>query len=285
VERIWRDYAKETPIDDDAFRLIEDVYAYDKTELNAEARPEAKSSPHWRSEAIAIDAAYGGERLTGHLYLPANARPPFQTVVFYPGSGAEIIPTHELELARTADFVIRSGRAVLFPNYKGMWERRLEATAPIGAQARRDLVLQSYKDLARSLDYLETRKDVDAGKLAYYGFSLGANRGVIYTALDKRFRVSILLAGGFPETNNVPQFDILNFAPRVRLPTLMLNGRDDFRFPLEVSQKPMFRTLGTPEKDKRHALVEGGHVPPRPAIIKEILDWLDRYLGPVETTG
>jgi eukaryotic-like serine/threonine-protein kinase len=285
VERIWRDYAKETPVDDEAFRLIESAYAYDKTELHAEVRPEAVGSPHWRSEAIAFDAAYGGERVTGHFYLPANASPPFQTVVYYPGSGAEVLPTHQMELMLAADFVIRSGRAVLFPNYKGMWERRLDPSAPGGPQARRDLVLQSYKDLARSLDYLETRKDVDATRLAFYGFSLGANRGLIFTSLDKRFRVSILLAGGFWETKSVPQVDLVNFAPRVRLPTLMLNGRDDFRFPLEVSQQPMFRALGTPDKDKRHALVEGGHVPPRAAIIKEILDWLDRYLGPVETTG
>jgi dienelactone hydrolase len=166
-----------------------------------------------------------------------------------------------------------------------MWERRLDASAPAGLQARRDLVLQSYKDLARSLDYLETRKDIDAGRLAFYGFSLGANRGLIFTSLDKRFRASILLAGGFWETKSLPEVDLVNFAPRVRLPTLMLSGRDDFRFPLELSQRPMFRALGTPDKDKRHALVEGGHVPPRAVIIKEILDWLDRYLGPVETTG
>jgi dienelactone hydrolase len=285
VERIWRDYTKETPVDDEAFRLIQSAYAYDKTELHAEARPEPTSSPHWRSERVAFGAAYGGERVTGHLYLPTNASPPFQTVVYYSGSGAEVLPTHQWDLTVLADFVIRSGRAVLFPNYKGMWERRLDASAPAGPQARRELVLLQYKDLARSLDYLETRKDVDAGRLAYYGFSLGANRGVIFTALDERFRTSILLAGGFWETKSLPQVDLVNFAPRVRLPTLMLSGRDDFRFPLELSQQPMFRAIGTPEKDKRHALVEGGHVPPRAAIIKEILDWLDRYLGPVETTG
>jgi hypothetical protein len=29
-------------------------------------------------------------------------------------------------------------------------------------------------------------------------------------------------------------------------------------------------------------VLEGGHLPPRPQeVFKEILDWLDRYLGPV----
>jgi pimeloyl-ACP methyl ester carboxylesterase len=71
----------------------------------------------------------------------------------------------------------------------------------------------------------------------------------------------------------------------VTVPTLVLNGRDDFRFPLEESQKPMFRALGTPAEHKRHLLIRGGHVPPRLEIIKGVLDWLDRYLGPVETKG
>ena len=47
----------------------------------------------------------------------------------------------------------------------------------------------------------------------------------------------------------------------------------------------MFRLLGTAEKDKRHVVRDGGHLLPagRPDVMKEILDWLDRYLGPVQT--
>ncbi len=61
----------------------------------------------------------------------------------------------------------------------------------------------------------------------------------------------------------------------------MLNGRHDFYFPLERSQAPMFRLLATPPADKRHRIFESGHVPnERQEVIKEILDWLDRYLGP-----
>jgi hypothetical protein len=43
----------------------------------------------------------------------------------------------------------------------------------------------------------------------------------------------------------------------------------------------MFRLLGTPPAHKRHRLFESGHVPlERQAVMKEVLDWLDRYLGP-----
>ncbi len=64
-------------------------------------------------------------------------------------------------------------------------------------------------------------------------------------------------------------------------PTLMINGRYDYVFPLESSQNPMFRALGAPEKDKRHAVFDAGHMPAHDQIIKEGLDWLERYQGPV----
>jgi hypothetical protein len=43
---------------------------------------------------------------------------------------------------------------------------------------------------------------------------------------------------------------------------------------------PLFQMLGTPSADKRHVVLEGGHIPPQPRpVYKEILDWLDKYLG------
>jgi hypothetical protein len=63
---------------------------------------------------------------------------------------------------------------------------------------------------------------------------------------------------------------------------LLINGRDDFLFPLEISQRPLLALLGTPEKDKKLVLLDGGHIVPRSKdIIRETLDWFDRYLGPV----
>ena len=62
----------------------------------------------------------------------------------------------------------------------------------------------------------------------------------------------------------------------------MLNGRYDFFFPVESSQRPMFRLLGTPETDKRYVVFESGHSVPRKERTREALAWLDKYLGPVE---
>jgi hypothetical protein len=54
--------------------------------------------------------------------------------------------------------------------------------------------------------------------------------------------------------------------------------------PVETSQRPLFEMLGTPASDKRHVIFETGHaVVTLPPMIKEVLDWLDRYLGAVQT--
>jgi hypothetical protein len=67
------------------------------------------------------------------------------------------------------------------------------------------------------------------------------------------------------------------------MPVLMVNGREDFDLPYATAQVPMFKMLGTPAADKKHAVFEGGHIPSRQQEpIKEMLDWLDRYLGPVK---
>ena len=63
----------------------------------------------------------------------------------------------------------------------------------------------------------------------------------------------------------------------------MLNGRDDFIFPLETVAKPLFALLGAPADRKRLAIHEGGHIPPLNELIRDVLGWLDEHLGPVRT--
>jgi dienelactone hydrolase len=143
-------------------------------------------------------------------------------------------------------------------------------------------VIQWAKDLGRSIDYLETRKDIDTDKLAYYGLSWGGRLGGLMLAVEKRFKVGILKVAGLRFQRKLPEVDPINFVSRIKMPVLMLNGRYDHFFPYETSQIPMFKLLGTPPENKRHVIYESGHTVPRTQLIKEALDWLDRYLGPVK---
>ncbi len=99
-------------------------------------------------------------------------------------------------------------------------------------------------------------------------------------AVEGRFRTIVLVSGGLAG-GRPPEVSNLNFAPRVRMPVLMENGRHDFSSPLEQSQRPLFHLLGTPEASKKHVLFDSGHVPPFTGVARETIDWLDRVLGPV----
>jgi pimeloyl-ACP methyl ester carboxylesterase len=148
-----------------------------------------------------------------------------------------------------------------------------------------EMNLEWSKDLGRSLDYLETRKDIDIGKVAFFGSSMGAAAAPRLIAVEPRIKTAVLMSGGLSNMDSSPEVDPWNFAPRVKIPILMLNGRDDFLFPLETNQIPLFQALGTSINDKRHVLFDGGHANliTRPELMKIILDWLDKYLGQVRS--
>jgi eukaryotic-like serine/threonine-protein kinase len=275
-----RDYSKEKPVSDAVFRIYRGFYSYDKTELKATV-DSADESEHWRREKVSFDAAYGGERVPAHLFIPKNASPPYQTVVYFPTGEAFALRRSDDLRMKHLEFLLRSGRAVLQPIYKGSYERHVPETGG-GPNKERDVVIQIAKDLGRSIDYLETRPDIDRERLAYYGASGGAVLAPQFLALEPRFKAAVLQGGGLALDKILPEVDPFNFAPRVTMPVLMLNGRYDFTNPPETAQRPLFRLLATPPKDKRHVLFEcGTALYPIHDVMKEILDWLDRYLGPV----
>ena len=280
IERASRDYSRSKPLDDNAFAVLKNLYVYDPQPLDARVEG-TEDGPAWRKETVSFAAAYGGERIPAYLYLPTSATPPYQTVVYFPGGDAPFLPSSRNLRLFTVDFVIRSGRAVVFPVYKGTYERRVSTT---GVNGFRDLMIARGKDFSRVLDYIATRPDLDKDRVGFYGLSLGAFAGQIFTAIDPRVKASVLLGGGLPLSPVPAEIDMINFVPRITVPTLMVNGRNDFSFPLKESQLPLFDHLTLPPARKRHALFEGGHLPGNlNDVIREILDWFDTYLGPLRT--
>ena len=283
LEVTTRDYWKEKPVSDEVFKAYTALYAYDKGALNAQVE-ETATMEGWSRAKVTFDAAYGHERVTAHLFLPKNASPPYQTVVYFPGAFSFL--DDKLDLSSVEDtrgFLLKSGRALIVPIYKGMYDRR-DGLVPGGQPPAffRDHVIAWSKDLGRSLDYLETRKDIDSTKMAYFGDSLGGAEGALLLAVEKRIKAAILSSGGFQLRHDLPEVDPFNFATHVTTPVLMLSGRYDASFPLESSQRPLFRFLGTPGNDKKQVIYEDGHGAfPRPGAVRESLDWLDKYLGPV----
>ena len=98
-------------------------------------------------------------------------------------------------------------------------------------------------DIGRTLDYPETRGDVDSQRIGYFGVSFGATFPLHLPALESRFRVAMLVAGGTAFSPMSHSTDPAHYAPRIKIPA--------------------------------------GHVIPRRDLLQSSLGWLDEYLGPV----
>jgi dienelactone hydrolase len=272
------------PVPDEIYAVYAAFYDYDRTALNAQVESVDDRSRLWRQETVSIDATYGDERVQVHLFIPKNARPPYQPVIYFPASNAiHSRSSDDLQLMVT-DFIIQSGRALIYPVLWGTHERNvgLATTWPDDSRAYSDKVMRWIQDMRRTIDYATTRDDLDLSRLGYYGWSWGGWNGPIVMALDDRIRAGVYVSGGIPPTVARPEASSASFASRVSAPVLMISGRHDVLRPVETFQAPMFESLGTPPGRKRHAILEGGHAPPRNQLVRETLDWFDTYLGPVE---
>jgi pimeloyl-ACP methyl ester carboxylesterase len=224
--------------------------------------------------------------MAAYLFLPKRVRPPYQTVLFFPSARVLFLPEDSSQLGdvKFFDYIVQSGRAVMYPVYQDMYERRVKYRMPSGAESI-ELATEWYKDTARSLDYLATRPDIDSNRLSYLGVSMGSADGVIFsTLLQDRLKTAVFLDGGYFLQQARPGVDQADFAPRMKRPVLMVNGRYDYTFPVEKAQNPLFEMLGTSPAEKRHLVLDTPHdvTEQRAQLVKAVLDWLDRYLGPVD---
>lgn len=291
VETYARNNRTAKAVSDEVFDVFKRQLAPVKYPLNARAESRDTSSSDWIKETISFDAGYETGRIQAYLYLPLRVQPPYQLVVLFPGVGvfAGRASSKNLEPGPRADYIVKSGRAVIQPAFKGSYERWdpfLSLQGDEYLRTFRTRMFQWRMDLSRILDVMSERPDIDTGKIAYLGLSFGGSTALPLIALEDRIKTAILAPGGFTYRDLPPEADAINYLSRIRISVLMLGGRHDYIFPLETSQKPMFERLGTPADQKRHVVFDTGHNDfPRSEMIREVLGWLDRYIGPVRTSA
>jgi len=271
-----------TPVDEAGYRALLTHYAYDKRPANPRV-PAIEDAPAWTRERVWIDGVASDSVLL-YFYAPRNAEPPYQTIVYVASSSAFFSQTVPEEVEWAIGPVIQAGRAVLAVVLKGMLERPFPAgyeAPPPPSVGFRDLMVLQATELRLGMDYAVGRADVDPDKLAYVGVSFGAGSRLTFSAVDNRYRAVIYVGGGIDERvkPTLPEADNVNFAPYVRVPKLLLNGRHDEEHGWLTRALPLWNLLREP---KELVLVEeGGHVVPLEERIPAINGFLDRVLGVV----
>jgi dienelactone hydrolase len=277
-------FGNHASITDDVFEAMRRPFAYAHDQpLRATVDSIRTLESGVTVEWVSVDTPYG-QRLPIRLHIPNNAQRPFQAMVFFPGGN--VVRSRQLP-APILDFLVRSGRVLIDPVFDGTWERndgrtiqRLSTTA-----SARELIAHWIQDVGRVLDYLEQRSDMDAARVGYVGLSFGAGISMDILPYEPRFQLAVLYSGGFGLRELQESIDRRSaLAERVTIPLLQLGGRHDFAQVARL-QEELFRAFGTPAEHKRLVIYENaGHWPlPMNEVVRETVDWLDRYLGPVAT--
>jgi dienelactone hydrolase len=267
------------PVDDKTYREYVELHRYKTSEPESRVEHRDDANPYWVYEKVSFSAAYENDRVIAHIFLPRNAVPPYQAILVFGGTGINRITRVE-DYMFPYQFLIRSGRAVVIPAFWGTLERGPSPSSlpEVDEQTRSR---KFYFDLARTVDYLQTRSDIDKAKFGFYGISWGAQHAPRLLALDKRFSASVLVSGGLGRQPR--SVDSWNFAPRYTVPTLMIHGESDAFFPVKTNMEVLFNALGTAKEHKQIQLFAGSHANPvtRPETLGLTIGWYERYLGRV----
>jgi len=187
-----------------------------------------------------------GDRVPGRLLLPADRQSPFPLILAQHGAGG----------AKDADYMdiaclpwVRRGAAVVsidFPLHGKRASPKLGERILRLFEARSDLssfdaelwicfVRQAVIDLRRTMDAVAELPEIDAGRIAYAGFSLGTILGVPFCAEDARIRAAALAigGGGIGPVATDPVGHIPRFGPR---PSLFVNASRDETIPRESAE-------------------------------------------------
>jgi len=180
------------------------------------------------------------------------------------------------------------------------WRRNAPGSEP---EAVRDNFIQSVVDLRRGIDLLSARADVDPNRIAYVGHSSGAHWGAILSAVDRRLKTVVLMAGipsettillesddpdyvSFRETTpkeqldkyfkTVSAIDAINYVPHAAPTPLLFQFA---RFERYFNEAAMRRYAQAASEPKRVLWYDTGHELNGLGPLVDRANWLQKYIG------
>ena len=151
------------------------------------------------------------------------------------------------------------------PAYRQMWQRP-------------EVVQEMVDDWRATLDALVALEEVDAGRVGYWGLSMGTMFGLPYVATDPRIRAAVLgkagMRGASVQRSGIDRHFRI-YAPKVIMPVLFAMQWDDERFDRD-GQLELFDSIAS--RDKRLHAYPGPHADDGPEAFEVGATFLLRYL-------
>ncbi len=184
---------------------------------------------------IPFEYSARGDRVPGRLLLPKEQGPAPLVLLAHDASessasaaiGDAVAALGGSAAAATIDLPLHGARASAKLSELAVdGLASIECGEPIGGGEVEGLVVelvhQAVLDLGRALDALASRAEIDAGRVAFVGWGLGARVGARFCAVEPRVRAAVLIGpsgGGPPEIDPCP--GLAAIAPR---PLLLLSA-------------------------------------------------------------
>jgi dienelactone hydrolase len=157
----------------------------------------------------------GGKSIRLDAYLPDSANAPLSAIIALYGAGGNVAG-----MERYAGVLAAQGFAVYLLHY---FDRT-------GTQyADKQIIFRNFplwmKTLWDAISFVEKQPQVDVGRIALLGFSLGAYLSLSTSAIDPRVKIVVEFFGGMPKE--------MKLFMRRLCPVLILHGEDDPTVPVE----------------------------------------------------
>ena len=268
------------PMSDEVFNVYSRSFQVSSTDPKFEKVYIDDSHPVWIKERIKLEVGYNNESMDVLIFRPKNSFGLSAPIIVHPGANYYTTPPEIDDINPgefSLDFLIQSGKTLIWPAWKGSLNRMPENVTSNEDTLRRfrNQFVAWVNDTDKTLDYLETRNDIDTENIFYLGMSYGALFNTHTLLFENRYKGAILYVGGsFP--TYPPLADGINHLPRIKTPFLMLNGEQDYLVPKSAANF-FYQFTGTPTEDKKIIFYDSGHWPlPRNQMIKETLSFIDK---------
>lgn len=267
----------------EAFAYLRQFYDYDQAvPLNA-STIERIDDKNYIREKIVFNGL--NNQVPAYLAVPKNGSGPYPTVLLFHGltSSKESWWDPNSMMWKLTSQLLAKGYAVFTMDAEYHGERSVNNTFKSPEDLLnngwvvhfRDMMSSSVIDFRRGLDYLATRKDLDASKTGVVGYSMGGIMTFVLSAVDERIDVSVSCVSPII---TIPYFPMAvhNYAPYIReKPFLMLMGKADERNYTPETANQLYNLLGTPRKQL--IFYESGHMLPD-QWTQQAAEWINKYL-------
>jgi len=269
------------------------LFAHDPEQMKAAHKKQIEcrqlALPHLTPPGERVEIPYEGKRLGGILRKPTGvAKPPVVVMAVGLDSTKEETDAYEMP------FLARGMATLVFEG-------------PGQGEAQYDFPIRGdYEVPVRAvLDYVETRKDLDTGRIGMWGVSLGGYYAPRATAHDKRIKACIALGGPFNmgdafdslpgltrETfrirshaktrdeahRNANTLSLEGIAERITCPIFIVNGRQDRVIPAADAER-LAREVKGPVT--LMMIEDGNHIANNRAYRwrSQSADWMKEQLG------